>query len=184
MPQPQPAPVATPPRLPRHSNVSPNQPSAAPRRLEPEFNSEVQPTYPTRTLHSAVSRAPHRLPDGRWELGSEYQSAMVKSANTLVVTKLGLKADYSGLKAWSSAVEDWVFNHTNVYPENLGPAAIRSVARMTMEPELYTALDTDGALGNRHDGSLDTHWESLMEHLRDILGCSAINLKLGLATLR
>ena len=109
---------------------------------------------------------------------------MVKSANTLVVTKLGLKANYGALKAWSSAVEDWVFNHTNVYPENLGPAAIRSVARMTMDPELYTALDADGALGNRHVASSDVRWEGLMEHLRDILGCSAINLKLGLATLR
>ena len=144
----------------------------------------AMPTYPTRTLHSAVSRAAHQLPDGRWELGSDFQSAMVKSANTLVVTKLGKKANYNALKAWSSAVEDWVYSHTQMYPEKLGPAAIRSVARMTMHPELYSALEADGALGARHGTSADTRWETLMEHLRDILGCSAINLKLGLATLR
>ena len=107
---------------------------------------------------------------------------MVKSANTLV-TKLGRKANYNTLKAWSSAVEDWVYSHTQMYPEKLGPAAIRTVARVTAPPELYTTLDSDGALGTRH-GASDTRWETLMEHLRDVLGCSAINLKLGLATLR
>ena len=53
-----------------------------------------------------------------------------------------------------------------------------------MHPELYVALEADGALGGRHGSSADTRWESMMEHLRDILGCSAINLKLGLATLK
>ena len=108
---PTPPPVVLPPQPPP-INVSPNQPSVAPRKLEPEFESVAQPTYPTRTLHSAVSRAAHQLPDGRWELGSDFQSAMVKSANTMVVSKLGKDANYNTLKEWSSAVEDWVYSHT------------------------------------------------------------------------
>ena len=111
---------------------------------------------------------------------------MIKSAPTMV-KKLGKNANYDVYKAWSSAVDDWVLTHTQVYPESLGPSAVRSVSRMTLDPELYAALEGDGALGGRQGSSenpLETKWEAMMEHLRDRLGCSAINLKLGLATLR
>ena len=143
-------------------------------------------SYPTRTMSPAVSKHPWRLSDGRWELGSECQTAMIKSAPTMV-KKLGKNANYDVYKAWSSAVDDWVLTHTQVYPESLGPSAVRSVSRMTLDPELYAALEGDGALGGRQGSSenpLETKWEAMMEHLRDRLGCSAINLKLGLATLR
>lgn len=58
-----------------------------------------------------VSKSAHQLSDGRWELGSEFHSAMVKSAPTMV-TKLSKSANYEALKAWASAVDDWVFSHT------------------------------------------------------------------------
>ncbi len=57
---------------------------------------------------------------------------MVKSAPTMV-RKLGKDAKYEALKAWASAVDDWVFSHTHVYPDSLGPTAVRSVARMTLD---------------------------------------------------
>jgi hypothetical protein len=49
-----------------------------------------------------------------------------------MVTKLKTNANYEVLKAWASAVDDWVFSHTQVYPDCLGPTAVRSVARMTL----------------------------------------------------
>ena len=101
-----------------------------------------------------------------------------------MVSKLSTSANYEQMKAWSSAVDDWVFSHTQIYPDSLGPAAVRSVARMTLSAELYTALEGDGALGSRSGPATDASWEQMMEHLRDRLGCSPINLKLGLATLR
>jgi hypothetical protein len=74
---------------------------------------------------------------------------MVKSAPTMV-TKLVKTANYETLKAWASAVEDWVFSHTQIFPDDLGPRAVRSVARMTLTAELYSALENSGALGSRH----------------------------------
>jgi hypothetical protein len=103
-----------------------------------------------------------------------------------MVTKLQPNATYEVLKAWASAVEDWVYSHTQVHPDNLGPTAVRSVARMTLAPVLYTQLEGDGALGSRagaHGGSTAS-WDRMMEHLRDRLGCSRVNLKLGLAFLK
>ena len=83
-------------------------------------------------------------------------------------------------------MDDWVFSHTQVYPDHLGPTAVRSVARMTLDPELYTALEGDGALGGRigRGDATGASWSEMMEHLRDRLGCSRANLKLGLAFLR
>ena len=103
-----------------------------------------------------------------------------------MVTKLKASAKYETLKAWASAVDDWVFSHTQVYPDDLGPTAVRSVARMTLEAELYTALEGDGALGGRFGRCAGggAAWGEMMEHLRDRLGCSRVNLKLGLAFLR
>ena len=53
---------------------------------------------------------------------------------------------------------------------------------MTLKPELYTALEGDGALGTRGKES-ETRWEVMMEHLRERLGCMRVNLKIGLARL-
>ena len=57
---------------------------------------------------------------------------------------------------------------------------------MTLDPELYTALEGDGALGQRSGGRTTgaATWEQMLEHLKDRLGCSKVNLKLGLAFLR
>lgn len=62
-------------------------------------------------MSPVVSRAAQQLTNGKWELGSDFQSAMVKSAPTMI-TKLRKSASYEALKAWSSAVYDWVFSHT------------------------------------------------------------------------
>lgn len=47
-------------------------------------------------------------------------------------------------------------------------------------------MEGDGALGGRAgwQAGKETTWDKMMEHLRDRLGCSRVNLKLGLAFLR
>ena len=73
---------------------------------------------------------------------------MIKTVVRLV-TPLDSSANYEVYKAWESAVGDWVFSHTSLIPGELGPTSVRSVARMTMKPELYTSLDNAGAMGRR-----------------------------------
>ena len=70
---------------------------------------------------------------------------MVKSVSTMV-TKLLDTAAYAKFKAWLSVVEDWVASHLGAALEALGPHAVRTVARLTMTPELYTVLKTTGVL--------------------------------------
>ena len=55
---------------------------------------------------------------------------------------------------------------------------------MALAPDLYSRLEGDGALGGRHGSDEDARWEVLLEHLRDRLGCSRVNLRWGLAWLR
>ena len=50
-------------------------------------------------------------------------------------------------KAWLSAVEDWVSSHTHTMPDNLGPATVRTMACLTMSPDIYSWLETSSALG-------------------------------------
>ena len=89
------------------------------------------------------------------------------------------------LKGWASAVDDWVFSHMHVQPSRLGPIAVRQVARMTLEAELFTSLVEEGALGGLEgrDGP-DAVWEVMMEHLWERLGCSKMNLRYGLSFLK
>lgn len=63
----------------------------------------------------------------------------------------------------------------------LGPAAVRSVARLTLDEKLFTALEGDGAVGGRDE---EARWETLLEHIRDRLGCNSVNLRWGLAFLK
>ena len=108
---------------------------------------------------------------------------MVKSAPTMV-TKLGQDAYYEAWKAWESSVEDWVFSHTSLYPADLGPISVHSIARMTMKLDLYTALDSAGAMGNRTYSGAQASWKTTMEHLKDKLGCNIAHLKIGLSLLK
>ena len=101
-----------------------------------------------------------------------------------MVTKLMKAATYGTLKVWASAVEDWIFSQTQVMPEDLGPMAVRSVARMMLAAELYSQLENAGTLGSRTGAGEPASWPRMMEHLREKLGCSTANLKLGLAVLR
>ena len=64
-----------------------------------------------------------------------------------MVTHLQEQATYASFKAWLSAVEDWVSSHTHTTPDNLGPATIHTVACLTMSPDIYSWLETSGALG-------------------------------------
>ena len=151
---------------------------AKPRNLLPEFDG----SYPSRHPTPTASRSAHQLPNGKWELGSDFQSAMIKSA-PMMVTKLTKGVNYGAFKAWASAVEDWVYSHTHIMPDELSPMAVWSVARMTLELELYSALEAKGALGSRSGSGPEAQWPTMMEHLREKLGCSRANLKLGLAVL-
>ena len=76
---------------------------------------------------------------------------MVKSVSTMV-TKLPDTMTYAKFKAWLSAVEDWVASHLGAALEALGPHAVRTVARLTMTPELYAVLETTGVLGMQTGG--------------------------------
>lgn len=80
-------------------------------------------------------------------------------------------AKYESYKAWESAVGDWVFSHTSLVPGELRPYSVRSVARMTMTPELYTSLDNAGAMGTREKEGSQASWRTMTEHLQDKLGC-------------
>ncbi len=115
-----------------------------PRTLRPEFTTPQSHVHPSPTR----SKEARQLQSGKWEVGSDFQSAMIKSAPTMV-TKLDKEATYEIFKAWQSSVEDWVFSHTSLLPADLGPISVRSVARMTLKQELYTALDNAGAMGSR-----------------------------------
>ena len=71
---------------------------------------------------------------------------MVKSSAQMV-THLQERATYASFKAWLSVVEDWVSSQTHTTPENLGPATVHAVARLTMSPDVYSWLEMSGALG-------------------------------------
>lgn len=106
---------------------------------------------------------------------------MIKTVGRLV-TPLEGNANYEVYKAWESAVGDWVFSHTSLMPAELGPTSVRSVARMTMKPELYTSLDNAGAMGSRGGGKAT--WKGMAEHLQDKLGCNTAHLKIGLSLMK
>ena len=85
---------------------------------------------------------------------------MVKSVSTMVM-KLPDTLTYAKFKAWLLAVEDWVASHLGAALEALGPHAVRTVARLTMTPELYAVLETTGMLGMQTGGGRsqgDTMW--------------------------
>ena len=86
------------------------------------------------------------MPDGRWELVTSIQTAMVKSSAQMV-THLQERATYTSFKAWLWAVEDWVLSHTHTTPNNLGLANVRAMAHLMMSPDIYSWLETSGALG-------------------------------------
>ena len=56
------------------------------------------------------SRSPHRLDNGRWEVGSDIQSQLIKSVGQMV-TKLKKGVSYTTFKAWVSALHDWLASH-------------------------------------------------------------------------
>ena len=103
------------------------------RDLSANFAETLPPRLPT----PSVSRHAYQLQNGKWELGSEFQSIMVKSAPTML-ERLQKAADYQKLKEWTSMVEDWVEGYTQVSPKSLGPNAVRLLARMTMSSGLYS----------------------------------------------
>ena len=57
------------------------------------------PSTPSTQPASQFSRKPRQLGDGRWELGTEVHSAMVRSASA-VVTKLKDGDGYTAFKQW------------------------------------------------------------------------------------
>ena len=107
-----------------------------------------------------ASRSPFATPNGRWELGSDIQAAMVKLVGAMV-TKLPDTATYAKFKAWLSAAKDWVANHLGTALEALGPHAVRMVAWLIMSPELYAVLEMTVVLGMQKGGGRlrgDTAW--------------------------
>ena len=66
-----------------------------------------------------------------------------------MVKPLTARATYERLRAWQITVTDWVNYCAKVLPDDLGPSTVRSIARLTMDEELYTELEQEGALGGR-----------------------------------
>ena len=76
-----------------------------------------------------------------------------------MVKKLSAKASYERLRSWQITVTDWINYSAKLLPEDLGPSTVRSIARLTMEEELYTELEQEGALGGRPgDGQPGVTW--------------------------
>ena len=147
------APPPTPPALPPVATPStwPSLPSEA---LEVPRLHLILPSPPSHISHMMLlvaSRSPFAMPNGRWELGSNIQAAMVKLVGTMV-TKLLDTTTCAKFKAWLLAVEDWVASHLGTALEVLGPHAVRTVARLTMTPELYAVLEKMGVLGMQKGG--------------------------------
>ena len=71
---------------------------------------------------------------------------MVKSL-VQIVTQLWEWATYASFKAWLLAGEDWMSSHNHIMPDNLGAATACTVACMTINPDIYLALETCSAMG-------------------------------------
>ena len=82
-----------------------------------------------------------------------------------MVAPLEANAKYGAYKMWEAAVGDWVFTHTALTPTKLGPYSVRSVARMTLKPELYASLDNSGAMGAGSRGVAPVSWKTMLEHI-------------------
>ena len=104
------------------------------------------------------------MSDGRWEIGSDFQQAMIKSVR-IMVAPLEASAKYGDYKMWEAAVGVWVFTNTNLTPAELGPYPVRSVARITLKPELYTSLDNSGAMGLGSRSGTQVSWKGMLEHI-------------------
>ena len=147
------APPLTPPALPHLATPStgPSMPLEDPEipHLHPILS--LFPSHISHTLLPVASHSPFTMPNGKWELGSGIQVAMVKLVGTMV-TKLPDTATYAKFKAWLLAVEDWVASHLGTMLEVFGPHTIWTVARLTMMPELYVVLGTMGMLGMQKGG--------------------------------
>ena len=83
-----------------------------------EGNPSVQPTQtlPLFTANQPGSRSPHRLDNGKWEVGSDIQSQLIKSVGQMV-SKLKKGVSYTTFKAWVSALHDWLASHAQLTPE-------------------------------------------------------------------
>ena len=58
-------------------------------------------------------------------------------------------------------MEDWVASYLGTALEALGPHGVRTVARLTMTPELYAVLEATSVLGMQKGGGCprgDTTW--------------------------
>ena len=124
-----------------------------------------------------ASRAPYQLADGRWELGSHGQQTMIKSSDRMV-KRLEPTAAYDDFRHWVGSVTVWVEGHASVPPKQLGPAAIRTVAHLSLAAKLHQDLEDIGALGAIERAAYgrvtrgDTTWDTVLSHVRDILKCS------------
>ena len=75
-------------------------------------------------------------------------------------------------------------SHTHTTLINLGPATVYTVARLTMSPDMYSALETCGILGTMYIGRVgqtdcgDTTWGWVIEHVSDQLQYNKFNMHL------
>ena len=108
---------------------------------------------------------------------------MIKSVR-IMVALLEASTKYGDYKMWVAAVRDWVFTNTALTPAELGPYSVRSVARITLKPELYASLDNSGAMGLGSQSGAQVSWKGMLEHLWDRLGCNTAHLKIGLSLMK
>ena len=77
---------------------------------------------------------------------------------------------------------DWLASHTQLSPDQLGLKSLRAIIRLSIDQDLFGALDQAGALGALTvDGTQEyICWTSPYDHLQDRLQLSPFNLKVGL----
>ena len=142
------------------SSTGPSMPSEDPELPHLHLILPLPPSHISCATLPVASHSSFATPDGRWELGSEIQVAMVKLVGTIVTNLLDTMT-YAKFKAWFSAVEDWVASHLGTALEALSPHVVWTVAQLTMTLELYAMLEMMGLLGiQKHRGCPwgDTIW--------------------------
>ena len=82
---------------------------------------------------------------------------MLKSRSSLLATRLDCvrEVKFPAYKAWLSALADWVFGHTQLPLEMIGPNSLQSIMRMALMQEFYDRLDEAGALAG------DVSWKAI-----------------------